>query len=225
MAAKTILHSSWKENLQAHRDNIFFALSTENLTYTHMRSALAVQQASNTSLQLKAAAASFEGLKEEVDSLKNSKPDEPAWKAKLDAKRQEMRQKSNDAIGASFDAAADYIQELTKEQQEPTLDVFNGLTNLIAKAAEFVFRKIKELMESLVDFLRGIWDKVVTTYNSVKSFISNAISGLIGQREKLEAIQLSTRESGVFEGSITFPGSVSLGQAATMVDTTCGVLD
>ena len=209
MAAKTALQSSWRESLQAHRDNIFFALSTENLTYIHMRSALAVQQASNPSLQLKAAGAPnnvelklnaitvdcvkkqqqvFEGFKEEVESLKNSKPDEPAWKAKLDAKREEMKKESNDAIDASFDAASTYIQELPKEQQEPAATVFFGLTDLTTKAAEFVFRKIKELMESLVDFLRGIWDKVVTTYNSVKSFISTAISVLFRQREKLEAI-------------------------------------
>ena len=249
MAAMIPLLFTWMENLQAHRDNILFALATEDLTYIHMRSALAVQQASNPSLQLKAAGAPnnvedkvnaitteglkkqqvvFEEFKEETESLKKSKdtkPDGPAWLAKLDAKREEMKKKSVAAIDASFDAAATYIQELPKEQQEPAANVFSVGADMITKAAEFVFSKIKELIGSAVDFLKGIWDKMVTTYNSVKSFIGNAISSIFGQRGKLGAIQPPTNESGLFEGSITFQGSVSLAQAATMVDTTSGVLD
>ena len=57
-------------------------------------------------------------------------------------------------------------------------------TDMVAKAAHYVFGKIKELIGSVVEFVKGIWDKVGMAHDSVKSLIGNTVNAITGSPSK-----------------------------------------
>ena len=63
-------------------------------------------------------------------------------------------------------------------------NVFSIGTDMVTKAADYVFGNIKELIGSVVEFVKGIWEKVGMAYDSVKSFIVNAVSAITGSPSK-----------------------------------------
>ncbi|KAI4209522.1 MAG: hypothetical protein LQ351_007557 [Letrouitia transgressa] len=173
--------------------------------------------------------AAFEEFKKGAEDLKNSKSNgesqESDWRAELEKKRDAMKKRSEAAIDASFNAAAKYISDLPKEQQKNAYNVFETGANIVAKVAELAFAKIKEVIGAVADFLRGVWDKVTTTFNSVKSFVTTAIGSIVGRPSALGALQPIAGNNGLYEGSVTWKASVPLGQAAIQMETTCGLLD
>ena len=76
-------------------------------------------------------------------------------------------------------------------------NVFSTGTDMVAKATDYSFRKIKGLMRSVIEFLEGIWDKVGMAYDSVKSFIGGAINAITGGPSRNRLVQPSTNESGL----------------------------
>ncbi|KAL9609518.1 MAG: hypothetical protein Q9167_005714 [Letrouitia subvulpina] len=240
----------WKHRLEVHRVNISFTVATENFNYVDMQNAMAVQKTTDPSLVLMAAGApetvdtkmkeinanaakqqevAFEEFKKGAEDLKKSKSDDKSqetdWKVQLENKRDEMKKQSAAAIDESFDSAAKYISDLPKEQQGPAYNVFETGTNIVSKIAQLAFAKIKEVIGAVADFVRGIWDKVTTVYNEVKSFVTTAIGSIFGRSSALRAIQPITDDNGLYEGSVTWGTRVSLGQAAIMAETTCQLLN
>lgn len=240
----------WMHRLETHRALITFSLSTELFNYVDIQSAMAVQKTTDPSLALMAAGApeavdtkikeinvngakqqeaAFEEFKKGAEDLKNSKSNgesqESDWRAELEKKRDAMKKRSEAAIDASFNAAAKYISDLPKEQQKNAYNVFETGANIVAKVAELAFAKIKEVIGAVADFLRGVWDKVTTTFNSVKSFVTTAIGSIVGRPSALGALQPIAGNNGLYEGSVTWKASVPLGQAAIQMETTCGLLD
>ena len=245
MVAISALQDDWRIKLQTHKFNILFSISLEDLSYIQFRSALALQDAPNPSLALMAAGATdqvdtklkeinanvaedqeagFKNLQTEIEKLKEEKPDESAWRVSLNKKKAELQQKSKDAIEKSFTDAEEYISKLPKEQRAPAATVFEKGADLVSKAAEFVFGKIKEVISAIADFLRGIWDKVTLAFNSVKDFIFNTVGLIKGSFSALQAPE-PTSESGVFEGSIIWNRPIPLVHAATCIETVCQTLD
>ncbi|MCJ1396128.1 hypothetical protein MMC18_009017 [Xylographa bjoerkii] len=240
------LEGDWRSKLQLHRQNLSFALATEDLNYVYIRSALAVQGTqSNPSLALMAAGAPdtvdakikdinadavkeikehYESFSTEVEGLKASKPDEGAWKAKLEAKREELKKKSAAAIDKSFEAANNYIETMPKAQQDAAANIFSVGADLVVQAAEFIYGKIKEVIGAVVDFLRGIWDKVVTVYNEVKDFFSNIVGSITGVFNMPVLAAPASADNGLYEGSVTWKHSISLAEAAASFEAACDLL-
>ena len=238
------VEDDWGGKFQLHKQNIFQALATEDISYIHIRSAMAVQSPQpNPTRALYATGApdavdakikdintqaikkqqdTYEEFSREVDGLKTSKPNEAEWKAKLEQKRIEMKEKSLKAIDESFDTAEKYIRKLPQSQRNAAFNVFSVGADQVTKAAEFVYGKIKEVISSVVDFLNGIWDKVVTTYNAVKDYFSGILGSVFSMPGLAAPI---SADSGLFEGSVTWQHAVTLGEAATRLDTSCNLLD
>ncbi len=127
----------------------------------------------------------FEEFQKEVESLKESSPYEGYWKEKLEHKSEETKKMSAASIDKSFAEAADYIRKLPREQAAAA-DIFSAGADEVAKAAGFVFGKMKELIASVLH--KDIGDKVVMAYNDVKRIISKAIEAISGNPSRLGSI-------------------------------------
>lgn len=131
----------------------------------------------------------FEEFQKEIERLKELKDDERrlTWKEKLEREREEVKKMANNGIDKSFNEAADYIGELPKEQQEATASLFAAGADEVAKAAEMVFKEIKDLIAAVDD--KDFWDKVVMAHSAVESIISKAISAISGKPSGSESTQ------------------------------------
>ena len=177
MAAETTLPSSPKEKGAGGLDEVEKKIKAFNI------------DAARTQQQC------FEEFQKEVESLKESNPYEGYWKEKLERNSEEVKKMSAGSIDKSYDEAADYIQKLPTEQQAAAADVFSAGADEVAKAAGFVFGKMKELIASVLH--KDIGDKVVMAYNDVKRIISKAIEAISSKPSRLGSIQPSTSGSGL----------------------------
>ena len=239
------LEDSWRSKLQAHEDNLLFSISSENLNYIQFHRALALQDAPNPSLTLMATGIPdqvdtktndinvtaakkqkevYEIFQSEVEILKKRELDELTRKASLNRKKDELRQKDNETIDESFREADQYISKLSNEQRAPVAKVFEAGASLVAEADQHVFRKIKEVISAIADFLNSVWNSVTIAYNAVEDFVSGIIRRIIGNYIALQAPE-PTSESGVFKKSTACNQSICFRQAAAYIETVCQTLD
>lgn len=214
MAAQPTHQPSCEDNLEGHGPNTAFVLSDENHNHVEMGGATALQQASDSLLDLKATDAPdrredkikiininaarfqqqcFEEFQKEIESLKESTPDWNVWEGKLKRRREEVKKMAMDSIERSFVEATGYMEELPREKQELAASSFNRGTDAVVKAAEFVCSKMEELIGAMVDFMKGNWDKVETAYNAVKSCVIKAVEEIDAQLRTFEDYQAFAR--------------------------------
>ena len=100
-------------------------------------------------------------------------------------------------------------------------DLYSVRCDAFMRVATFVVGKMKEVVGCVVDFLKGNWDEVVTAYNAVRDYCSHIMKEFFSAA-LLSA--LSSVDSGLYEGSITWKQSNSLGDAAAKLDAACNLL-
>ena len=167
---------------------------------------------------------SYEEFSKEVNGLKGSQPNEAKCKAKLEAKKEEMKRKAANTIDQSFYTATKYIDTLPKAQQGDAASVFSNGADLVIKAALYIYDKCREIISAVVEFLKGIWDKGAVVYNAVKDFVSNIVGSITRVFFMPGLAAPVAANSGLYEGSVICRQSVSLTEGAANFERIYGYL-
>ena len=124
----------------------------------------------------------MEKLKDNIENteIDKSKPEDVQkqdWETAIRIQNEEAKKTINDQMDATAEEAISVIKQLPEGTQSIAASAYQVGVNLVMTAFEFLAAKIKEIYNHIVDFLRGVWDVLVNTYEAVKDWVG----GVVGQ--------------------------------------------
>ena len=107
------------------------------------------------------------------------KPDAQAWMVELEVMRQHLTKSCTTAISESFAGAEDCIAKLPQEARRRAARSFSRSAESAARANKLILERIKEMVGSVLTWLKGVWEGVVRTAEDVRSFIGDLIMSIL----------------------------------------------
>lgn len=171
------------------------SLATENFTAFHV---LAAQQATATSPRdalpddvvsnidklnigtVETSEKDYKDFSDDVETLKDQPPDEELWKAKINDGAEKAKERAVAVIEQGRVDAIAYIGGLPESVREPASNLWaDGLTAVMA-FIESLYQGLKDVIQAIQEFLKGIWDQITSTWNTIQSAAQAAIDFIGG---------------------------------------------
>lgn len=227
MAPVTAQVPGWKRKMRIQKEHIKRAVSSEDVTYFRVRAALSHTTLTSSPVELASALGdddtaeelnqmneanamenqyAFSDYKAETEALKGEK-DPETWKAKMNASKEKAKKKVNDAIDAAYDSAADLISELPENKQDAAFDIFDWGQRFVMNAFDALVTEMKAMLNSIVNFIKNLWDDIINAWNTVKKAVSTAIEfirGIFKLGSKAESGTTPPPTEGVTSMELTF---------------------
>lgn len=217
---------SWERLIRTHTYNLQACIRTDNYAYLHAAKAIHTltlkTQATDVDPVVKANideiyeadAYAKQDVAEEfttsVDKLKEEKPDADAWKKKIQDARDKAKQMADAGIDAAADQAINYISNLPSDQRDAAADISTTAMNFVMDIIETLVSQMKNVLNSVVDYLKGIWTQVQAAFVVVKSAVESGVKFIKGIFT-LSTVQLPPAIS--FIGRLNWPAAVAVGAA------------
>ncbi|KAI8278878.1 hypothetical protein K4K60_005895 [Colletotrichum sp. SAR11_57] len=191
---------AWKRQLYVNKAQALLALDSENFTFFQIRHALRAQPTetpeqvfislggnSGTVDNLKDLNISnamenetaFAQYKQDTEDLKGEK-DQQVWKQKMEERKNATKKRVNAAIDATYDAAADVIDQLPPSEQESAFNIFDLGQQWVMNAFETLVDQMKKVIGYIVDFIKGVWTAMQTAWTTVRNAVSTAVNFIKG---------------------------------------------
>ncbi|KAI0429075.1 hypothetical protein F5Y09DRAFT_343083 [Xylaria sp. FL1042] len=122
----------------------------------------------------------YKDFSDEVEALKGQEPDEEKWKQTINDSAARATERATAAIEKVRVDALDYIGRLPEATRQPASDLFAAGVDAVAAFFEKLYAGLKEVIQAVADFLKGIWDQITTAWNEVVAAAQAAIDFING---------------------------------------------
>ncbi|KAI9035027.1 uncharacterized protein KD926_004701 [Aspergillus affinis] len=127
----------------------------------------------------------YNRFSEKVEKLKDDpSPTQANWQEAIWANAEQLKQESNEAIDNAANAAIAVIGQLPEASRPAAANGFNAAFNIVIGFFKNIGEAIKRVAQAVVDFIKGIWNKLVSAYETVKGWAQtawNAIQALFSR--------------------------------------------
>ncbi|KAI1419753.1 hypothetical protein F5Y12DRAFT_792781 [Xylaria sp. FL1777] len=187
--------SDWQSLINKRVALVKLCLATENFTPFHV---LAAQQATGPSVRddlptevadavdkinadtVGAGEQDFKEFLDQVQTLKDQKPDEEAWKKTISDAAATATAKCAAAIEKAKVDALQLIANLPETLRVPASQLWKEGLTAVAAFFESVYRSFKDIAQAVYQFLKNIWGQITTSLNTILSAAQAAIDLING---------------------------------------------
>ncbi|RWA10700.1 hypothetical protein EKO27_g4400 [Xylaria grammica] len=122
----------------------------------------------------------YKDFSDEVEALKNEQPDQAGWEATINAAAEKAKIRAVDAIEKGRVDAISYIGALPEPIRDSASNLWGEGLDIVLAFVEKVYESLKVIIDSIVEFLQGIWDKITSTWDAIVTSASAAIDLIKG---------------------------------------------
>lgn len=116
-----------------------------------------------------------------TDQLKTeTNPDKASWRDKMEKSRQQTKEKSNEIIDNSYDHAISLINAMPVKSQPAAADLWSSMMDTFLDFLGEIWDGILSMVEAVVKWLVGMWEKIREGWNTVVSGFKAAWEWLSG---------------------------------------------
>lgn len=154
-----------------------------------------------------------------VQGLQNTQPVQSHWEQTINDADDAAIRNFADRIHAAGTQAISYINTMPPSQQSGAAGLYGQGMSIVNSVINQVSGALGKVIDSIKDFLSGIWDSIQKTWNSVKSWCSTAVSsiasvfGLFSATLTVPGVAAATGDVSGYTGSIGW--SIDNGESAT----------
>jgi hypothetical protein len=103
----------------------------------------------------------------QTTAMKDDKnPSKDDWTAKIRQNAADLKKKNDDAVDAAADQAIAKINDMPGPSQDAAANIFIMGTNIVNGFVQKIRDFAVNILNSVMDFLKGIWDKLVCILSS-----------------------------------------------------------
>lgn len=153
---------------------------------------------------------------DKVQELKGSPPDHTAWQDAIRKHADEMKAKFAKSVDTVVDKAMDKIATLDPAAQNVAAQVYMKAADAVAGVINTAIAQIGEVLNKVIDILKGIWEGVKEAYEVVSTGVATAVSFIKG----LFSVNLTSKAK-QFIGRLNWPAAVTIPTTADVLAYLC----
>ena len=176
-----------------------YSILTENCHYHHARLALrdfegvdhvasvkgvgVAEDATKAldDLNINSATANQTAMDQYKSNIEAYKSEQPAdWKRKLEEQNEAAKAKVTKAMDDALQVAVAIIDKLPPAQQQAAANVYERGVEYVMQVFNTLVIKLKEMLNYIVDFIKGVWNALVAAKDAVVGAVTQAIDWIRG---------------------------------------------
>lgn len=121
-----------------------------------------------------------EGLKDQDIKGRNTTDVKAEWEKMMDKEADDASERASKFIHENKDKCKAYISTLPEEARAPAANLWKNTLNVVMDFFKDVWNTIIDVCKQVVNFLKGIWEKIVQAWNTVVDWCKGAIETIRG---------------------------------------------
>ncbi|RYP59505.1 hypothetical protein DL769_008495 [Monosporascus sp. CRB-8-3] len=129
---------------------------------------------------VQAAQSAYNTFSQTVLNLKDTEVQEKTWTETIDQAAAVARKAATDAIDTAAAKAKEYINTLPEGTRASAANLFVAGTKVVLSFFATVWSKMKEILDSIWQFIKGIWDQVTSAAGAIIAAANLAVRYITG---------------------------------------------
>lgn len=113
---------------------------------------------------------------------------EREWEKRIRGTNEAAKQMVIDRMDSATNQAVNLIQQMPEKSQDSAADIYDRGLQIVLECFEYLVKKIEELYDNILEFIKEVWSTIVSAYNAVKDWVSSAVDRIMGSFDGFSAL-------------------------------------